>query len=176
MHQKIAAGDDMLRPGLVIGPGRFEAVPPVDKHKAQGGRPLASRYRRRAYDGNDGILQAAARNGLPEKTERVDPAGGRVDQVGVAVFLTGLLLLRSPVVVDGEEHAAGGLETGPQIKGRLAAVAPNLKPRPEASWQVIRNRRRSGSAAMMGARLVSDRQGATTLAVLEPMVAVQSRP
>ncbi len=37
----------------------------------------------------------------------------------------------------------------------------------EASWQVIRNRRRESGAAMLGARLVSNKQGLTTVAVLE---------
>ena len=37
----------------------------------------------------------------------------------------------------------------------------------EASWQIIRNRDRSAGPGMMGARLVSGKQGATTLAVLE---------
>ncbi len=36
----------------------------------------------------------------------------------------------------------------------------------EASWQVIRNRRSDEGSAMMGARLVSDKQGAATLEVL----------
>ncbi len=37
----------------------------------------------------------------------------------------------------------------------------------EASWQIIRNRRRNAGPAMMGARPVSDKQGVTTLAVME---------
>ena len=37
----------------------------------------------------------------------------------------------------------------------------------EASWHVIRNRRRESGPAMLGARLVSDRQGVATVAVME---------
>src|SRR4051794_34533260 len=48
------------------------------------------------------------------------------------MFPTGLVLLGAAVVVDGEQHGAGGSGRGAQVDGRLAAVGADFEQRAEA--------------------------------------------
>ena len=67
---------------------------------------MASDRGRGPDDGDDPVLEAGRLDGPAEVGEGVEPAGGGVDDLGVAVQLAGLVLLGAAVVVDAEEDAA----------------------------------------------------------------------
>ena len=68
-------------------------------------------------------------------SERIDPAGLRVQQRGIEVGLPRLLLFGPPVVVDGKQDGAVLPAGRTQIKRRFPAITPNLKARPPAPGQ-----------------------------------------
>ena len=70
---------------------------------------------------------------LLKLAEGIDIPGLRIKQFGIKIFLSGLLLLRSPVVIYGKKNAVIFLATGSQINGRFAAIAADFQTRPRAA-------------------------------------------
>lgn len=85
-----------------------------------------------ADDGNHRLFQAGKVEGPAKQGQRVGRKGGKIEQRGIEVLLTGLLLFGAPVVVDGKKNGAV-LPTGAaQVNGRLAAVTADLEAGPQA--------------------------------------------
>jgi hypothetical protein len=116
---------DVGRPAPEVGPGRLLAVAAVDE--AEGQR----------------VRQRAATVGESPTTPTTGPRGRRltavppvgrvsmrpdvgVDQVGLVMLPTGLVLLRAAVVVDAEQHGTGRLGGRPEVDGGLAAPGADL--------------------------------------------------
>ena len=84
-----------------------------------------------ADDRDHGVLESGALDRAAEERKRVDAAGRGIDHLGVVVLPPGLVLLRTAMVVDAEQHGAGGARRRAQVHGRLAAVAADLEQRPD---------------------------------------------
>jgi hypothetical protein len=104
-------------------------VAAVDEDQAQRGGPQAGHVGGAAHDHDHALLQAGGGQGGAQARQRVQAAGGRVDQVGVVVLPAGLVFLGTAVVVDGDHHLARGTGRGGEVDGGLAAVGADLQDR-----------------------------------------------
>ncbi len=72
-----------------------------------------------------------------EERQRVHLPGARIDDVGIVVFPPDLVLLRTAMVIDGEQHAPGPLGSITQPHRRTPAVRTDLE-----KWCIGNGRRR----------------------------------
>src|SRR5262249_41513872 len=91
-----------------------------------------------------------------EERQRVHATGRGVDDLGIVMLPTRLVLLRPAVVVDREAHGAGLASGGAEVDGRLAAVGADLEQRADPSAlqaRVVQGEPlRVGHEALRGAR------------------------
>jgi len=107
-------------------------VAAVDEEERQRGVPQAGDRRRRPHDEHHVVFQTAILEGLPGEGQGVHTTGPRIDDGAVVVLPACLVLLRAPVVVDGQEHRAAVPGRGAQVHGGFAAVGPDLEERTKA--------------------------------------------
>jgi len=103
----------------------------VDENEAQRRGPCAGGEFGPADDGDHGVLQPRAGQGVLKKPERVDPSRGGIEEHRVEVLFPGLLFLRAPVVVDRKKHLAALAAGRADTNRRLPAVAPDFQAGPE---------------------------------------------
>ena len=123
----------MPRPGVVVRIGGFKGMPAVNKDQTQRSNPFASRQGGRTNDRNNAVFEFSPLESLAKLAEGIDITGLSIKQFGIKIFFSGLLLLRSPVVIDGKKNAAIFLATGSQVDGRFAAIAADFQTRPQSS-------------------------------------------
>ena len=81
----------------------------------------------------DDIFQPGVADRRPEGRQGVHLPGVRIDDRGVMVFPTGLVLLAAAVVIDGEQHRAARSRRSAEPHRRAAAVRPDLDHRGPAT-------------------------------------------
>ena len=86
-----------------------------------------------ADDGDDDVLESRVLDRPPEERQGVHAPGPRVDDLRVVVLPAGLVLLGSVVVVDGEQHGAGGARGRAEVDRGLPAVRADLQQRPDGA-------------------------------------------
>jgi len=122
-----APGHKVARPGNVIRECGRVRVSPVYEEHGQGRRPHTHRRGGRRHDGHHGVPETRLFHDPAEETEGVDLPFPLVEEVGIEVLLPGLLLFRSPVVIDGVEDAVVLTAAQAQVEGGPAAVAAYLE-------------------------------------------------
>ncbi len=101
-------------------------VAAVDEQEPQRSSPGAGDHCGLADHGDDVVVQLGGVQGVPQRRQRVEQSGHRVDHRRVVVLPAGLVFLGAVVVIDGVEHAAGLLGGGAEHHRRLAAVGADL--------------------------------------------------
>jgi len=76
----------------------------VDENQTQRRFPDFPDDIRTADDGNNRIFKTKIINRFAEEFQGVDFAGLCVEQIGIEIFLTGLLFLRASVVINGKKN------------------------------------------------------------------------
>ena len=126
VDQEAAADADERRPPVEIVLRGLHRVPAVDEDEVDLAAPHARAHRRPGDDPDDGLLEIGVEHRLSEPCRRVERAGMRVDQRGVVILPTGLVLLGAAVVVDGGEKSTVCLGDRAQEHRRLSAVRSDL--------------------------------------------------
>ena len=138
MHSR-PPGATCGRPQLEVAVGRLGAVAAVDEQQRQRGGPVRGRPSGESpTTATTDASSPASCDRAAEDRQRVDPADGRVDEVGLVPLPPGLVLLGAAVVVDGEQHGAGA--RGPPRRGRSPTCRSSCRSRAAA-------RRRTAAAA-----------------------------
>src|ERR1019366_6124174 len=88
-----AAGAHPRRPALVVGDRCRLGVAAGDEQHPEGGSPDPADVRRGPDDGDDVLLESGRGHGSAEMRQRIEPASGRVDDLGVVVLPARLVLL-----------------------------------------------------------------------------------
>ena len=127
-----AAGGHPPGPALVVRHRRLLGVPAVDEHQAQRRAPEPGHIGRTAHHDHHVIFESGCGQRGPQRRQRVQAAGPRVDQSGIVVLPAGLVLLRAAVMVDCDHQLAGRPGRRGQVDRGLAAVAADLEHRPAA--------------------------------------------
>ena len=116
-------------PTREIRPRRLLAVAPVDEAQVQRCAPARGDPGGVTHHPHDTRAQPGPVNCLAPEAECVDPPGGRVDDVGVVMFPSRLVLFGAVVVVHAEEHRTGLLRSRSEVHGGLAAPGAYLHER-----------------------------------------------
>ena len=133
---------DVRRPPLVVESRRLLAVSTVDEQERQRRGPAGGDDRRATDDRQHRCLESGIVDRGTEERQRVHLADPRVDHFAVVVIPSRLVLLRAPVVVDGEHDGAGLLGGVAQPDRRATAVRADLEHR------LPRNRSRRGDGGV----------------------------
>ena len=126
--------------------------------------------RRPSDDGDHRVFELGVVDGGAEERQRVHLAGAGIDDVEVVMLPARLVLLRAPVVVDGEQHRARTFGDVTEPDRRAAAVRADLehgKPRAGFGRRPGRRPQRvalvGGHEALGGERHLATLAGETVL-------------
>ena len=114
---------------VVVGHRDVLGVPAVDEQEAER-RPPRARDRDRVADDRDhDVLEAGRVDRAPEERQRVHAPGLGIDDLGIVMVPTRLVLLRAAVVVDGEAHRLRLAGRRAEVHRRLPAVRADFEQR-----------------------------------------------
>ena len=130
MNRQYAPALQLRRPAPVVRQGRIQAVAAVYEHHGQRRLPVPRRGRRAGHDGHDRLFQPGGADIATKLPETVHAARAVVKQRRVVKHLAGLVFLRAPVVVQGEQGAVVGPAGQAQVDSGLAAIAAYFQHRP----------------------------------------------
>ena len=102
---------------MKVGPGGSLAVSAIDEAEGERTVPTSGQGGGVADDAHHGRLQAGPGDGAAPVRQRVDPAHLGIDEIGLVVLPSALVLLRAAVMVDGEQGRPRGLGSRAQVHG-----------------------------------------------------------
>lgn len=86
---------------------------------------------RRADDTYHDVFEIGREDRAPEERQRVHTPRLRVDDLGIVVLPSLLILLGAAVMIDGEQHRPRIARRGAEVDRRLPAIGTDLEQRPE---------------------------------------------
>ena len=123
----------MWRPERVVRERDVLGVAAVDEQEAEQGAPDPRDRRGETDDADHDVFEPGGLDRPPEERQRVHPARLRIDNLAIVMLPAGLVLLRTAMMVDGEQNRARVSRRGTQVHGRLPAIGTDLQQRTDAA-------------------------------------------
>jgi hypothetical protein len=155
VHQQRPAFDQVRREGGVVVLRDLLGVVAVEEQQRQRCAPPRRHLLGGGDQHADDVVQAGVPQRVPQRRQRLQPPGVRVDQRGVVPLPARLVLLRAAVVVQRHQRGAGVAGRRTQVDGRQAAVGAHLEPGARAGLPGGREQRSrlvAGQEALRAAR------------------------
>ena len=128
MDGENTAGEEMRRPGAIVGQCGIQTVSAVDENHPKPALPAGADDLTAGNNRNDGIFEASRRN-IATKFAKAVELACRIDQGLIVVTFAGLMLLSATMMIKGEYGGAMFLGSLPQPNGGFPTIAANLKER-----------------------------------------------